>query len=289
MSQRRQGTAWVRARSKPRARANSRESRHISPPAEARRGSVDPGAKPTAASKGGGRGVRASALDRRSFVAHLGTFRGDARRGRRSTRDGPANRKHHRRTHACRAEERFAGDERPAPHRPRDLGGLQRVGSAGTRARSLGSSRAPLPWPAYELKILQLGRALDIVKRKMGFWRGRGPLLDAVASVIGDLRFGRGRQSFIATLGEHGGAAATAPSWRRCPVGERPRWLRDDRRSMRSGNGEYVDAVVAAASADGERPWVRSAARMYVAAFSGPPSSKSADVEPRRSRRAPAA
>ena len=140
------------------------------------------------------------------------------------------------------------------------------------------------PWPAYELKILQLGRALDLVQRKLGCWKGRGPLLDTVADVIADLRFGRGRQSFVAALGEHGDAAygpelaalLSEPGMTGYAV----------KALHRSGNGEYLEQVRAASEADGGRPWVRSAARMYAMAFA--PAMKR-EGSARRSRRAPAA
>jgi hypothetical protein len=133
-------------------------------------------------------------------------------------------------------------------------------------------------WASYELKILQLGRALDFVMRKLGCWKGRGPLLDAAARVIGERRYGRGRQSFAGAIGEHGEGAYGS---------ELAALLSDDEMAgyavkalHRGANGEYLDRVIRLSNA--ERPWVRSAARAYAAEFSSgrkPPS--------RRSRRAP--
>ena len=135
------------------------------------------------------------------------------------------------------------------------------------------------PWAAFEMKILQLGRALDFVMRKLDCWKGRGPLLDAVAEVVGEPRFARGRQSFAATLGEHGQSAYGA---------ELAALLVDEeiagyavKALHRSANRGYLDEVLAAA--EGGRPWVQSAARAYAAAVSGaPPAGRK-----RRSRRAP--
>ncbi len=136
------------------------------------------------------------------------------------------------------------------------------------------------PWAAYEMKILQLGRALDFVIRKLGCWKGRGPLLDAVAHVAGDARFGRGRQSFVATLGEHGDGAYGA---------ELAALLVDEgmagyavKALHRGANGEYRDQVLAAA--EGGRPWVQSAARAYVASLAPKPARR---TDTRRSRRPP--
>ena len=126
------------------------------------------------------------------------------------------------------------------------------------------------PWAAYELKILKLGRALDFVMRKFGYWKGRGVLLDAVVEVAVDIRYGRGRQSFAATLGEHGQGAYGA---------ELAGLLSDEglagyamKALQRSENHEYLDRVLAAAH--GGRPWVQSAARAYAAWSTGavPPS-----------------
>jgi hypothetical protein len=138
-------------------------------------------------------------------------------------------------------------------------------------------------WAAYELKILHLGRAIDFVMRKLGCWKGRGPLLDAAAEVVAELRFGRGRQSFAGTLGEHGegayGVELAALLSEEGMAGYAIKALH------RSANGEYLDAVLAAAQ--GGRPWVQSAARAYGAEFGSRRRSETTQL--RRSRRAPAA
>jgi hypothetical protein len=123
------------------------------------------------------------------------------------------------------------------------------------------------PWAAYELKILKLGRALDFVMRKLGCWKGRGPLLDVAAQIVAEVRYGRGRQSFAAALGEHGQGAYGA---------ELAELLSDDglagyamKALQRGANHEYIDRVLAAAH--GGRPWVQSAARAYAAWSTGAP------------------
>jgi hypothetical protein len=134
------------------------------------------------------------------------------------------------------------------------------------------------PWSAYELKILKLGRALDFVIRKLGYWKGRGRVLDAAAQVAADVRLGRGRQSFVAALGEHGEAAYGA---------ELAALLADDdmagyavKALHRAANGDYLEQVLAAAA--GGRPWVQSAARAYAASVKPKTPSNG-----RRARRAP--
>lgn len=151
---------------------------------------------------------------------------------------------------------------------------------ASERALVIPELKDTAPWAAYELKILQLGRAVDFVMRKLGCWRGRGPLLDAVAQVAQDVRFGRGRQSFAGTLGEHGEGAYGAELAALLPdegmAGYAVKALH------RSANGEYLEQVRAIPT--GGRPWVQSAVRAYVASFAGSgPSQKDRG----RSRRAP--
>jgi hypothetical protein len=118
-------------------------------------------------------------------------------------------------------------------------------------------------WAAYEMKILELGRALELVMRKMDLWRGKGDVLDAAADVVSCARYGRGRRSWVATLGEHGGG-----EYGEVLAGA----LTDEgiagyamKALLRGGNGSYVAQVLAAS----ERglPWVKNAARLYQDAF----------------------
>lgn len=118
-------------------------------------------------------------------------------------------------------------------------------------------------WAAYEMKILELGRALDLVIRKMGLWRGKGDVLDAAADVVSCARYGRGRRSWVATLGEHGGG-----EYGQVLAGT----LADDEMAgyamkalLRARNGEYTSEVIAAA--DHARTWVKNTARAYVDSF----------------------
>ncbi len=137
------------------------------------------------------------------------------------------------------------------------------------------------PWVAHELRVLKLGRALDFLMRKLGYWKGRGPVLAAAAKIAADLRYGRGRQSFVAALGEHGMGAYGA---------EVAALLQDVEMTgygvmalHRGANGEYLEQVLAAAQSG--RPWVQSAARAYAASLQEAETS----VRARRSRRAPVA
>ena len=122
-------------------------------------------------------------------------------------------------------------------------------------------------WAAYELKILKLGRAIDFVMRKLGCWKGRGPLLDVVAEVAQYPRYGRGRQSFAAALGEHGEGAYGPELASLLADAELAGYA--VKALHRGANTEYLAQVLAIS--DGGRPWVRSAVHAYAAWVTGAP------------------
>jgi hypothetical protein len=120
-------------------------------------------------------------------------------------------------------------------------------------------------WTGYEMKIFQLGRALDLVMKKLGVWRGQGEVLDACAEILAEARYGRGRQSFAATLGDHGDGGYSAPLVAA---------LSDEAmagyaiKALHQGNyGAFLGEVRAAGELG--RPWVRNAARAYATKFGG--------------------
>ena len=65
-------------------------------------------------------------------------------------------------------------------------------------------------WKSFEMRIWRLGESLRLFLKKKR-WRGRGPLLDAVAKVLSDGRFGKGRQTFALLLGDFGGQEYREP------------------------------------------------------------------------------
>jgi hypothetical protein len=138
------------------------------------------------------------------------------------------------------------------------------------------------PWLAFEMKTLQLGRAIDFVMRKLGCWKGRGPLLDAVAEVASDARYRRGRQSFIATLGEHGegayGVELAALLHDETMIGYVVKALH------RGGHAGHLDEVLSASA--GQRPWIRNAAQAYASSQPAAKAKRKAVARP-RSRRPP--
>ena len=59
-------------------------------------------------------------------------------------------------------------------------------------------------WRGYELRLWELGEVLrHLLKTKR--WRGKGPLLDEVAGLLGQRAFGKGRQTLATVLGDFGG------------------------------------------------------------------------------------
>jgi hypothetical protein len=157
---------------------------------------------------------------------------------------------------------------------PQPTGAALRAACAAWEAHARGFVTPDLKgapaWADYEMKILALGRALDLLIRKTGLWRGKGEVLDAAAHVISSPRYGRGRRSWIVTLGEHGEGS----------YGEALATTLDDddtagyaiKALLRGGNGEYL-AEVRRAGQRG-RPWVVNAARLYEASFGRSPPSQ---------------
>jgi hypothetical protein len=113
------------------------------------------------------------------------------------------------------------------------------------------------------MKIFQLGRALDLVIRKLGVWRGEGPVLDAAAEVLAEPRYGRGRQSFAAVLGEHG-QSAYGPALVRM-LGDEVMAGYAIKALTQGGYATFVEEV--RPFSDNPRPWVKNAARAYVTKF----------------------
>jgi hypothetical protein len=120
-------------------------------------------------------------------------------------------------------------------------------------------------WTAFEMKIMQLGRAVDFVMRKLDCWKGRGPVLDAAAVVAAEPRYRRGRQSFVAALGEHGDGAYGAELVPLLADLEMTGYV--VKALHKGANAGYLDQVLSAA--EGQRPWVQNAARAYAASLEG--------------------
>ena len=59
-------------------------------------------------------------------------------------------------------------------------------------------------WLEYEHKIWALGEELRLLLQKRKDLRGGGPVMDTVASVLSESKFGKGRQTFALLLGQYG-------------------------------------------------------------------------------------
>jgi hypothetical protein len=122
-------------------------------------------------------------------------------------------------------------------------------------------------WKGYELRIWRLGESLRLFLRTKKGWRGPGVLLDAVAAVLRDRRFGKGRQTFALLLGDFGGQA----------YGEQLASVLDDRevwghaiKALTKAKIPHYAAEVAAVQTQ-ETGWIRAAARKYLQLLAGWP------------------
>jgi hypothetical protein len=68
------------------------------------------------------------------------------------------------------------------------------------------SVRGAPPWCAFELRIWELGEVIRHYVRIHRAIRGKTAIFDAMASVVADPRFGKGRQMHVLVLGQFGGA-----------------------------------------------------------------------------------
>lgn len=62
-------------------------------------------------------------------------------------------------------------------------------------------------WMEYEHKIWQMGESLRPLLKKRKKWHGKGEVMDAVAEILSDERFGKGRQTFALLLGDFGASS----------------------------------------------------------------------------------
>lgn len=117
------------------------------------------------------------------------------------------------------------------------------------------------PWHSFEMKIYRLGKALPLVMKKFDLWKGESEVLDACVAVMKKRELGRGRQTFVLTLGEHGGAI-----YGEALAGA----LRDDEiagyamRALYDGHHTGYANEVRIAAAKSDVVWVQNAAKRYL-------------------------
>jgi hypothetical protein len=135
------------------------------------------------------------------------------------------------------------------------LGGL-------TGVEMRGQLGAP-DWRGFELRVWQLGESLRLFLKKKKQWRGRGQLLDAIANLLSDRRFGKGRQTLALLLGDFGGRDYGDALGRALDDSEV--WghaIKALTKAKISGFAAEVAGVQAQ-----EKGWIRSAARKYLQSF----------------------
>lgn len=114
-------------------------------------------------------------------------------------------------------------------------------------------------WLGYELRLWELGEELrSLFKAKR--WKGRGPLLDQIASLLSERKLGKGRQTLAILLGEFGGSEyASALSGALDDPAVWGHAVKALTKGRVPGQGERVQRI--AAEADG---WVRRSAQRYL-------------------------
>lgn len=60
-------------------------------------------------------------------------------------------------------------------------------------------------WYGYENALWDVSEDLRAYMRSRGAIRGRHPFFDAVAKIVADAYYGKGRQNFVLVLGQYGG------------------------------------------------------------------------------------
>lgn len=116
-------------------------------------------------------------------------------------------------------------------------------------------------WCGYEMRLWELSECVRRYLQLNYGIRGRCDILDSIAHIIGDRRFGKGRQNFVLILGQYGGQEYADT------IGE----LLNDQEVMghavkalaRSKAPDYIERIKLILS---ESPvgWIRDAARKYL-------------------------
>jgi hypothetical protein len=118
-------------------------------------------------------------------------------------------------------------------------------------------------WMGFELRIWQLGESLRLFLKRKKRWRGRGPLLDAVAKLFADRAFGKGRQTLALLLGDFGKGDYGDVLGR--GLDDNQVWGHAIKALTKAKIAGFA-AEVAGVQAQ-ESGWIRSAARKYLQSF----------------------
>ena len=135
-----------------------------------------------------------------------------------------------------------------------------------TQVGMSGAMGAP-DWTSGEGRIWDAGEGVRQLMRARK-WKGPGPLLDLVAEVSADPKFGKGRQTFVLLLGDFGKGSYAS---RLGPLLEDPEVQGHAMDSLRKAKvgGFAEQASRLAAETKG---WIRQSARKYLKDFGGPQS-----------------
>ncbi len=115
-------------------------------------------------------------------------------------------------------------------------------------------------WMEYEHKIWQMGESLRPLLKKRKKWHGKGEIMDAVAEILGDEKFGKGRQTFALLLGDFGASSYGSVLADQLASGEvQGHCLKSLRKAKIYGYDKEVKEVYRKKSG-----WVKKAAKAYL-------------------------
>lgn len=153
----------------------------------------------------------------------------------------------------------------PAEVPPEDVEKSIRVLPSHYRDREVGVEmpgvRGAADWHGYEMRIWELSEAFrEYLKRKRTL-RGRCGVLDAVADVIKEPRFGKGRQNFVLILAQYGGSSyASAIAWALDDPEIMGHAVKALAKLQEPGYSERIQGILEHSQVG----WIRSAARKYL-------------------------
>lgn len=116
-------------------------------------------------------------------------------------------------------------------------------------------------WHGYEMRIWELSEAVRGYLKRKRTLRGRCGVLDAIADVVREPRFGKGRQNFVLILGSYGGSSYASPI--ACTLGD-PAVMGHAVEALAKlrepGYSEQIREILE----HSQFGWIRSAARKYL-------------------------
>jgi len=121
--------------------------------------------------------------------------------------------------------------------------------------------RGAADWHGYEMRIWELSEAIrEYLKRKRTL-RGQCEILDAIADVVKEPRFGKGRQNFVLILAQYGGSSyASTIAWALDDPEIMGHAVKALAKLREPGYSERIEEILKHSRVG----WIRSAAKSYL-------------------------